>query len=93
MLPDVALKKRRQTVVYDPLLNTGEEAKESFCDDLQGAINRVLLKDIVTAAGDWNARPGVADMASGDRLVSFALMSHHVVSINRFQHWQRHIVP
>ncbi len=53
---------------------------KSFCDDLQGAINGVLLEDIVIAAGDWSARPGVADMASSDCLVNFALMSHPVAS-------------
>ncbi len=73
--------------VYAPTLDATEEAKESFYDDLQDAVDRVPAGDMLIISGDWHTRPGPADpstrhilgkfavgtrSANGDRLVNFA---------------------
>ncbi len=50
--------------VYAPTLDSGEEAKDSFYDDLQDAVDRVPTGDMLIVAGDWNARPGPMDMTT-----------------------------
>ncbi len=50
--------------VYAPTLDAAEEAKGSFYDDLQDAVDRVPAGDMLIVAGDWNARPGPADPAT-----------------------------
>ncbi len=93
--------------VYAPKLDATEEAKDSFYDDLQDAVDRVPVGDMLIVAGDRNARPGLVDMstrhtlgkftvgmrcANGDRLVNFVSANPLLVSSTRFQHPQCHLV-
>ncbi len=84
-----------------------DEAKNSFYDDLQDAVDRVPAGDMLIVAGDWNAGPGAVDTATrhilgkftdgtrcanGDRLIKFASPNRLVVSSTRFQYPQRRLV-
>ncbi len=40
-----------------PTLDAAEEAKDSFYDDLQDAVDRVPEGYMLIVAGDWNAKP------------------------------------
>ncbi len=89
--------------VYARMLDAEEEAKGCFNDDLQDAIDSAASRDILIVAGDWNARPSPADVATrhilgnfvlgmryanGVRLVNFAWATHFAVSSTRFKHPQ-----
>ncbi len=45
-------------------LDAEEEVKDSFYDDLQGAVDRVPAGDMRIVAGDGGARPGPVDMTT-----------------------------
>ncbi len=90
-----------------PTLGAAEEAKYSSYDVIQEAVDRVPAGDMLTATGDWNARPGALDKAtrhilgkftlstkcaSGDRQLNFASPNRLVVSSTRFQQPQRRLV-
>ncbi len=49
---------------YAQALDGEEEVKDSFCDGLQDAVDRVFTGDMQIVAGDWNARPNPVGMAS-----------------------------
>ncbi len=51
--------------VYAPALNAEEEAKDSFYDDLQDAVDRVSAGDVLIVVVDWYARLSQVDMAQG----------------------------
>ncbi len=93
--------------VYALTLDAAKEAKNSFYDDLQDAVDRVPAGDMLIVAGDWNPRPDPVGIstghtqgkfavgtkcANGDRLVNFASANRLVVSSTRFQRLQRHLV-
>ncbi len=50
--------------VYAATLDVAEDAKDSLYGDLQDAIDTAPSADMLIGAGDWNARPGSADMAT-----------------------------
>ncbi len=50
--------------VYAATLDVAEDAKDSLYDYLQDAIDTAPSADMLIGAGDWNARPGPADMAT-----------------------------
>ncbi len=49
---------------YAPTLDAAAEAKDSFYDDLQAAVDRVPAGDMLIVTGDWNARPDPVDTAT-----------------------------
>ncbi len=83
--------------VYAPIPNAEEEIKDSFYEHVLNALHRSASEDMPTAAGNWNARSGAADMtkwhilgklavspmcAKGAHLVNYALAKHLVNSIS-----------
>ncbi len=52
-----------------------EEAKESFRDDFQRAIDSTFAGDMLIVAENYNSKPGSADMATRHILVKLALGS------------------
>ncbi len=59
--------------VYAPTLDATREAKDSFHDDLQDAVDRVPTGDVPIVAEDWNVRPGPVDIATRHILGKFVL--------------------
>ncbi len=49
---------------YAPPLDTEEETKDSFYDDLREVVNRVPSRNTLVVAGGWNARPGPVNMGT-----------------------------
>ncbi len=93
--------------IYVRMLAAEEEAKGSFNDGLQDAIDSAASGDMLIVAGDWNARPSPADVATrhilgnvmlrtryanGVCLVNFAWANRLAVSSTRFKHPQHHLV-
>ena len=44
--------------VYAPTTNAKEAEVEQFCDDLQGLLELMPKKDVLSITGDWNAKVG-----------------------------------